>query len=111
MVSRSRSVTVSFTSGVWPSESKSIFTRHGFPAGFLVLEQVEVAPGGDALQFLGAEWKLEKNIDGGPGVMSQLIFFLPVFFQRLAAQADALIKFQALLDPIFVPDFPAPIRL
>src|ERR1043166_1331782 len=83
---------------------------HGFAAELLVLLEVEIPARGDPLQFLGAEWKFKEDVNGGFGVVGQFIFFLPIFFEGVAGQADALIPAQSLLDPVFMPDFPAPVR-
>jgi hypothetical protein len=74
-----------------------------------VLAQIEIAAGGDAFEFLRAERKLEQNVHAGAGVMREFLRLLPVFFQRRARQSDAFVKLDPLLDPVFVPRFPAPI--
>ena len=61
--------------------------------------------------FLRAEGELEQDVHTGPGVVRQLLLLLPVFDQRVAAQADALVPLDALLDPVLVPELPAPIGL
>jgi hypothetical protein len=76
-----------------------------------VLRQVKVAARRDALQFLCAERELEQDIDAGSRVVRQLLFLLPVLDQRLAAQPDALVPFDALLDPVLMPQLPAPVGL
>src|SRR5438045_1083537 len=43
--------------------------------------------------------------------MREFLRLLPIFFQRSAWQADALVKANAFLYPILMPQLPAPIRL
>ena len=73
--------------------------------------EVEVGPGGDALQFLRPERELEEEVHRRARVMRQFLRFLPVFLERRARQPDAFVELDALLDPILVPDLPAPRRL
>src|ERR1043166_3553352 len=81
---------------------------HRLAAELLMLGQIEIPARGDAFQFLGAEGELELDVHRGFGVVGQFLLGLPVFDERVAAQADALIPLEALLDPILVPKFPAP---
>ena len=76
-----------------------------------MLAQIKIAARGDAFQFLRAEREFEQNIHAGFGVMREFLRLLPVFLQRRARQADAFVKRDALLDPVFVPGLPAPIGL
>ena len=84
---------------------------HGLAGAALVLREVEVAAGGDAFQLLRSEGELEENVHAGAGIVRQLLGLLPILLQRGARQADALVELDALLDPILVPELPAPVRL
>src|SRR5262249_22837180 len=86
----------------------------------LVLREIKIAAGGDAFQFLAgqlaaliafAEGKLEQNVHRRSGVMREFLRLLPILDERGAWQADAFIPADALLDPVFVPRFPAPVRI
>src|SRR5207249_7304816 len=55
--------------------------------------------------------KLVEKVHGRPRVMSQLLRFLPIFYQRIARQADAFIEVDALLHPVLMPHLPAPVGL
>src|SRR5262249_35826288 len=77
----------------------------------LVLRKVEIASGGDAFEFLRAKGELEQQVDGGPGVMGQFFGLLPVFFERFAGKANALVIRNAFFDPVLMPHLPAPIGL
>ena len=76
-----------------------------------MLGQVEITPGGDSFQFLGSEREFVKEIDRSLGVVRQFLRFLPVFLQRGSRQADAFVPLKPLLDPVFMPGLPSPIRL
>ncbi len=85
-----------------------------------MLGEVEIAAGGDAFQFLAgefaigvafAEGEFVEDIHGGAGVMGEFLRLLPVFDEAGARQADVFVKAEAFLDPILVPDLPAPIGL
>ena len=76
-----------------------------------MLRQIEIAARRNAFQLLRAEWKLEEKVHAGAGVMRQLLRLLPILFQRRARQADALVELDSFLNPILVPQLPAPIRL
>jgi hydrogenase maturation protease len=84
---------------------------HRFAAVLLVLGEIEIAAGGDALEFLGAERELEKDIDGGFGVVGEFLLGLPVFLEGNAGEPDAFVPADALFDPVLVPDLPAPVPL
>ena len=43
--------------------------------------------------------------------MREFLRLLPILNERRARQADAFIPADALLDPVFVPRFPAPVRI
>ena len=87
----------------------------------LVLRKIEIAARGDAFQFLAgqfafgvafAEGKFVKNVHRGAGVMRQFLRLLPVFDQAdVRGRPMLFVKGQPLLDPVFVPHLPAPIRL
>src|SRR5258706_1963043 len=85
-----------------------------------MLAEVEVTASSHALEFFAheftffvalAERKLIKDVHRRARVMSQLVRLLPILDQRIAGQADAFVKAQPFLDPILVPDLPAPGRL
>ena len=84
---------------------------HRFAAGFLVGFEVEITAGSNALQLLGSEGELEKDIDGGLGVMGQFLRFLPVFLEHGARKTDPFIPLHALFDPVEMPGAPAPVFL
>ena len=79
-------------------------------AGGLVRGQIEVATRGDAFQLLGAEGELAEDVHAGAGVVGEVGGRLPVVFEHVA-EADALVELRALIDPVAVPQLPAPIRL
>ena len=85
-----------------------------------VLAQVKIAARGDAFQLVAshvavrvlfAERELEQNVRAGAGVMRQFLRRLMMKTERLARKPDAFVKPHALLDPVLVPRFPAPVRL
>jgi hypothetical protein len=82
----------------------------GLAAVLLVLAEVEIAARGDAFEFLGAEGEFAEDVDAGAGVVGEVFRGLPVVFQHIA-EADALVELRALVDPVAVPEFPAPVRL
>src|SRR5207248_3348992 len=82
-----------------------------FAAELLMLGQIEIATRGDALQLLRPKREFEKNINRGFGIVREILLFRPVEIQRAAIQADAFVPFDALLHPVTVPDFPAPVGL
>lgn len=79
-------------------------------AGGLVRGQIEVATRGDAFQLLGAEGEFAQDVHAGAGVVGEVGGRLPVVFEHVA-KADALVELRALIDPVTVPQLPAPIRL
>ena len=80
----------------------------GLGAVLLVLGEIEVAAGGDAFEFFGAEGEFAEDIDAGAGVVGEVVVGLPVVFEDVA-EADAFVEAGALLDPVAVPHVPAPV--
>src|SRR5687768_10477351 len=76
-----------------------------------MLRQIEISARGNPLELLRAERKLVENIDRRFRVMCELLRPLPVFLERFPPESDFLVKAKTFLDPVFVPDFPAPVRL
>ena len=77
----------------------------------LVLGEVEVAPRGDALELLAAEREVVLDVDAGARVVGELVRLLPVLDEMLRRQPDGVEEALALLDPVLVPDLPAPVVL
>ena len=76
-----------------------------------MLRKVEVAAGRDALQLLTSEREVVLDIDARAGVVGELVRLLPVFDETLGRESDGVEELLALLDPILVPDLPAPVVL
>ena len=85
--------------------------EHALAGERLVLREVEVRAGGDAFELLDAERECVLDVDAGAGVVGEFLLGLPVLHEGIAGQADRAVPAQALLDPILVPDFPAPVLL
>ena len=77
----------------------------------LVLGEVEGATGGDTLQLLGTEGKLEEDVHAGPRIVGEIRFGLPDFSEGLLTQTDAGVVGDALCIPVAVPQLPSPVGL
>jgi hypothetical protein len=84
---------------------------HGFAAELLMLREIEATACGDTLKLLSPEGEFVEDVDGRPGIVSELFGRLTVEFEAIALQPDGFIPLEAFAQPIGVPGFPAPIGL
>ena len=76
-----------------------------------MLGEVEVAAGGDALQLLASEREVVFDVHARAGVVGEFVGLLPVLDETGGRQTDGREELLALLDPVLVPDLPAPVVL
>ena len=76
-----------------------------------MLREVKVAAGRNALELLHAEREGVLDVDRRARIVRQLVRLLPVLDEMLGREPHRVQKRLALLDPILVPDFPAPVVL
>ena len=84
---------------------------HRLAGELLVLREVEAPARGDALELLDAEGEGVLDVDAGAGVVRELLLGLPVQVQVGLGEAREAVPLEAALDPVLVPDLPAPVLL
>ena len=91
---------------------EGIVEHHLALAGMLlVLGEVEIAAGRNALELLTPKREVILDIHACAGIVGEFVGLLPVFHETLGGKTDGVQELLALFNPVLVPNLPAPVIL